>query len=105
MKARLAHRHRLFTLVDRRAQETFISTAPIALYSAAMSQLATDRQGQASLLRTAIAALHAHLCRSSILRRQFLDATGELKLHSLSVRGFVQPGLSAIRHQPASAEA
>ena len=104
MKARLARRHRLFTLVDRRAQESFISSAPIALYSAAMSQLTADRQGQARLLRTATAALHAHLCRSSTLRRQFLGATGGLKLHSLSGRGFVQPGLSAIRHQPASAE-
>ena len=83
MKARLARRHRPFALIDRQARERFISTAPIALYSAAMSQLAADRQGQARLLKTANAALHTHLCRSSSLLRQFLGATGKLKLHSL----------------------
>ena len=98
-------RRRLFKLVDRRAQERSTLIAPIALYSATMSQLEADRQGQLMLLRTASAAFPGHLCRSSTLHGQLLVGAGGLKLHSLSGRGFVQPGLSAIRHYLAAGNA
>ncbi len=106
MNSRLAlFTRRPVALIDRRAQERSTSIAPIALYSATMSQMETDRPGQLGLLRTASAALRANLCRSSTLHRQIHAATGRLKPHSLSGRGFVQPGLSAIRHHPAAGNA
>ncbi len=101
----LLRRHRLIKLADQRAQERSTWIEPITLYSTTMSQLEADRPGQMGLLRAASVALRANLSRSSTLSRQFLTAGGGLKLHSLSGRGFVQPGLSAIRHQPASADA
>ena len=79
--------------------------ARFALYSAPMSHLGVDRQGQLGLLRTARVALHAHRDRPSTLHRWLLAGGGGLKLHSLSGRGFVQHGLSAIRHQPAAGKA
>ena len=79
--------------------------APIALYSAPMSHLGADRRGQLGLLRTARVALHAHRDRPSTLYRWLLGGGGGLKLHSLSGRGFVQPGLSAIRHLTAAGKA
>ena len=82
--------------------------APIALYSATMSSLEADRPALSRLLRTAKAASCADRCRSSTWHRQGIVAAGELKFHSLrsrSGRGFVQPGLSAILHQPAAGNA
>ena len=97
--------HHRVKLAERRAQERSTSRAPSTLYSATMSQLGADRQGQSQSLRLAGAALCADLYRSSTLRRKLRVGVGGLKPHSLRGRGFVQPGLSAIRHQPDSAEA
>ena len=106
MNTRLAlSRRRLVKLAGRRAQERSTSIAAIALYSATMNQLGAERQGDFGLLRAASAALHANLCRPSNSYRLLLEAGGGLKLHSLSGRGFVQPGLSTVRHHPAAGSA
>ena len=96
------YRRRLVKLVDCRAQERSTLTGPVALYSATMSQQEADRPGRLGLLRTASATFCANRYRSSTLRHQLFVAGGGLKPHSLSGRGFVQPGLSAIRHNPAA---
>ncbi len=106
MNTRLAlYRRRFAQLVDRRAQERSTLIVPITLYSATMSQLEADRPGQLVLLRPASGSLRANLCRSSTFHRLLLATGGGLKLHSLTSRGFVQPGLSAIRHHPAAGNA
>ena len=106
MKACLScPRHRLFRLGDRRAQARSTLFAPFTLYSATMSQLEVARPDQLMLLRTARAALHAHRDRPSTVYRNLLAGRGGLKMHSLTGRGFVQQGLSAIRHHTAAGRA
>ncbi len=92
---------------ERRAQERSTSIARIALYSGAMNRLEVDRPWVRGVTATATAFLSAARSRNSLARRLILVAAEGFKLYdgrSRSGRGFVQHGLSAIRHRPAAGE-
>ncbi len=95
----------LDTLAQRRAQAGSTLIAPIALYSTAMNlpeAKLTDLRGPGTTVQ---AALGTERRRSRTSTRRALVAGTRLKSHSQRCRwrrGFVQPGLSAIRNRPAA---
>ena len=79
-----SQRHRPLELAERRVQEKSTSMVPITLYSATMSQLGADRQGQLRLQRRAGTTLCANLYRSSTLRHKLTAGMFGSKKHKPS---------------------